>query len=216
MFLQAMMLRLHISCIIGYLHDYVPTLKTRKFVQELRYDNRQYPLDWLSGMSTGTNSFIKHQHTIRDALRQGMYQLQSAPLPQIMRICSSRKRWPDWQRNNVLHSKTSPRSRRMKRSTCMIYQSTIQMTYNSNIFAFKFAVKSTEKSLLWFPFRQCFLPSFPLITLRNVKAYLSCVFEKYYVKIRLQQTFSTINFHTKLLTTSLCMYTNESGIHCFA
>jgi len=61
---------------IGYLHDYVPALKTRKFVQELRYDNRQYHLDWLSGMSTGTNSFIKHQRAIRDALRQGMYQLQ--------------------------------------------------------------------------------------------------------------------------------------------
>ena len=70
------MLRLHISCMISYLHDYVPALKIRKFVQELRYDNRQYHLDWLSGMSTGTNSFIQHQRAIRDALRQGMYQLE--------------------------------------------------------------------------------------------------------------------------------------------
>jgi hypothetical protein len=69
-------LRLHISCMIGYLHTYVPVLKTRKFVQELRYDNRQYHLDWLSGMSTGTNSFINHQRAIRNALRQGTYQLQ--------------------------------------------------------------------------------------------------------------------------------------------
>jgi len=70
------MLRLHISCMIGYLHDYVPAVKTREFVEELRYDNRQYHLDWLSGMSTATNSFIKHQRAIRDALRQGTYQLQ--------------------------------------------------------------------------------------------------------------------------------------------
>ena len=69
-------LRLHISCMIGYLHDYIPYVKTRKFVQELRYDNRQYHLDWLAGMSTATNSFIKHQRAIRDALRQGIYQLQ--------------------------------------------------------------------------------------------------------------------------------------------
>jgi len=70
------MLRLHISCMIGYLHDYVPAVKTQKFVQELRYDNRQYHLDWLSGMSAWTSSFIEHQRAIRDALRQGKYQLQ--------------------------------------------------------------------------------------------------------------------------------------------
>ena len=61
---------------ISYLHDYVPSVKTRDFVQKLRYDHRQYHLDWLAGMSTGTRPFIKHQRAIREALRRGVYQLQ--------------------------------------------------------------------------------------------------------------------------------------------
>lgn len=63
------------TVLIGYLYDYVPALKEKSFAEQLKYENRQYHYDCLSGMSTGTLPFIRHERKIRDALREGTFQL---------------------------------------------------------------------------------------------------------------------------------------------
>lgn len=43
---------------------------------KLRYEHRQYHLDSLSGMSTGTWPFARHEFEIREKLRQGTWELR--------------------------------------------------------------------------------------------------------------------------------------------
>ena len=69
-------LQRHLACQVSYLYLYVPVLREKSFAEHLKYEHRQFHFDWLSGMSVGTLPFIAHEHTIRDALRQGKYQLQ--------------------------------------------------------------------------------------------------------------------------------------------
>jgi hypothetical protein len=65
----------HLSILIGYLYGYAPDLKQKSFAQQLKYEHRQFHYDSLSGMSTGTLPFLRHESKIREALRKGTYQL---------------------------------------------------------------------------------------------------------------------------------------------
>ncbi|KAL5320348.1 hypothetical protein ACEPPN_011149 [Leptodophora sp. 'Broadleaf-Isolate-01'] len=64
----------HLAVLILYLYDYSPGVKQRSFAEELKYDHRQFHYDLSSGMSSGL-PFIRHERKIRDALRNGTYQL---------------------------------------------------------------------------------------------------------------------------------------------
>ena len=66
----------HISLLIAYLsiYIYVPALKDRSFAEKMKFENRQYHYDSLTEMSTGL-PFIRHERKIRDALREGRFQL---------------------------------------------------------------------------------------------------------------------------------------------
>ncbi|KAF1355297.1 hypothetical protein BDV97DRAFT_366453 [Delphinella strobiligena] len=66
----------HIDLHIAYLYDYVPEIRERTFAESLKYEHRQYHFDVLSGMSSGTIPFNKHQLKIREALRQNTHELQ--------------------------------------------------------------------------------------------------------------------------------------------
>lgn len=66
----------HLAVLIAYLYGYVLVLKEKSFAEKLKYDHRQFHFDWLSGMSTGTLPFIRHERSIRDALRKGTYQFR--------------------------------------------------------------------------------------------------------------------------------------------
>ena len=63
-----------LAILIAYLYGYVPAIKQKTFAEELKYDHRQFHYDCLSGMSTGL-PFIRHERKIREALRNGTYQL---------------------------------------------------------------------------------------------------------------------------------------------
>ncbi|CZR55636.1 uncharacterized protein PAC_05524 [Phialocephala subalpina] len=64
-----------LTVLIAYLYGYVPALKEKSFAEHLKYEHRQYHYDALSGMTTGTVPFILHEREIRDALREGRFQL---------------------------------------------------------------------------------------------------------------------------------------------
>lgn len=65
----------HLNVLISYLYGYVPILREKSFAEKLKFDHRQFHFDRLSGMSTGL-PFIRHERSIRDALRRGTYQLK--------------------------------------------------------------------------------------------------------------------------------------------
>ncbi|KAL2353118.1 hypothetical protein BJ546DRAFT_128030 [Cryomyces antarcticus] len=67
-------LQRHLVCYISYLYMHVPLLKDPSFARFLKADHRQYHLDSLSGMNTGSVAFISHQIRIREAIRNGTYQ----------------------------------------------------------------------------------------------------------------------------------------------
>jgi len=60
---------------IGYLYTYVPALKDPSFANLLKYEHRQYHFDMLAGMKGWTLAFHKHEGLIREALRQGKYEV---------------------------------------------------------------------------------------------------------------------------------------------
>ena len=70
------MLLIHLACQISYLYAHAPGLKRREFAEEMKYEHRQFHFDVVAGMQTGTIPFRKHQRGIRDALRQGDYELR--------------------------------------------------------------------------------------------------------------------------------------------
>lgn len=75
-------LSIGLACQISYLYAYVPVLKQQSsFVEQLRYEHRQFHFDVLAGMETGTLPFRRHQRPIRDALRRGEYELQECSAP---------------------------------------------------------------------------------------------------------------------------------------
>lgn len=65
---------IHLVVLIGYLYGYVPAVKQKSFAEELNYTHRQFHYDRLSGM-TSSLPFIHHARKIREALRNGTYQL---------------------------------------------------------------------------------------------------------------------------------------------
>lgn len=66
----------HIDLHIAYLYRYVSELQKRTFAVSLKYENRQYHFDVLSGMSTGTVPSNEHQCKIREALRQKTFEFR--------------------------------------------------------------------------------------------------------------------------------------------
>jgi hypothetical protein len=66
----------HLSVHIAYLYGRVPTLKERSFASELKYENRQFHHDVISGFETGTQRFLDHERQVREELRNGKRQLQ--------------------------------------------------------------------------------------------------------------------------------------------
>ncbi|PKY06761.1 hypothetical protein P168DRAFT_288663 [Aspergillus campestris IBT 28561] len=76
------MLSIVLACQISYLYAHVPVLKQQKsFVEQMRYEHRQFHFDVLAGMETGTLPFRRHQRPIRDALRRGEYELRECSAP---------------------------------------------------------------------------------------------------------------------------------------
>lgn len=71
------MLFAHLACQVGYLYQYVAVLQETSFAKQLKYEHRQFHLDILSGMSIGTVPFAEHEREIRNALREGKYELQT-------------------------------------------------------------------------------------------------------------------------------------------
>lgn len=65
----------HLSVLIAYLYGYVPALREKSFAEHLKYEHRQFHYDSLSGMASGTLPVIRHEREIRDALREGRFQL---------------------------------------------------------------------------------------------------------------------------------------------
>lgn len=63
-----------LALLIAYLYDYVPALREKSYAENLKYEHRQFHYDSLSGMSIGL-PFIRHERKIRDALREGSFQL---------------------------------------------------------------------------------------------------------------------------------------------
>jgi len=70
------MLQRHLVCQISYLYAYVPALREPSFAEFLKLEHRQYHFDTLSGMNTGNMKSIAHQRNIREAIRQGTYELR--------------------------------------------------------------------------------------------------------------------------------------------
>jgi hypothetical protein len=73
--LENSMLWGHIACQIAYIYGHNSAVKDRSFSQYLKRENRQYHLDSLSGMRTGTAPFITHQRKIRDLILQDSFTL---------------------------------------------------------------------------------------------------------------------------------------------
>lgn len=70
------MLKWHLARQIGSLYGYVPILQEREFAEHLKPENCQHHFDTVSGMSTGTEPFTRHERRTRDAIREGNYTLQ--------------------------------------------------------------------------------------------------------------------------------------------
>ncbi|OJJ70435.1 hypothetical protein ASPBRDRAFT_44597 [Aspergillus brasiliensis CBS 101740] len=70
-------LSLVLACQISYLYAHAPALKQKSFADQLKYEHRQFHLDVLAGMETGTIPFRRHQLVIRDALLRGEYELRN-------------------------------------------------------------------------------------------------------------------------------------------
>jgi hypothetical protein len=66
----------HVKVHIGYLYAYNADLEKRSFAEFLRYDNRQYHLDRLAGMSSETISFIRHEREVQDEIRDSKRKTQ--------------------------------------------------------------------------------------------------------------------------------------------
>ena len=76
------MLSIVLACQISYLYEHVPVLKRQKsFVEQMKYEHRQFHFDVLAGVQTGTLPFRRHQRPIRDALRWREYDLRECSAP---------------------------------------------------------------------------------------------------------------------------------------
>lgn len=60
---------------VSYLYGYVPIVKTRQFADQLRFDNRQFHLDAVSGMPYNMLPYLRHARALRLELQQGTRQL---------------------------------------------------------------------------------------------------------------------------------------------
>lgn len=69
-------LRIHLVCQISYLYDHVAETRQPAFAGLLSSHHRQYHFDVLAGMNSGTIQFQAHQRMIRDAIRQGTYEVR--------------------------------------------------------------------------------------------------------------------------------------------
>lgn len=70
------MLHIHLVCQISYLYEYVAALGKRNFAEKLKPEHRQYHIDVLAGMNTSSISFKEHERKIRDAIKDGAYELR--------------------------------------------------------------------------------------------------------------------------------------------
>jgi hypothetical protein len=61
---------------VCYLYGYVPELMERSYAKELKYENRQFHYDAISGLQISTLGVISHERLVRDELRKGQRQLQ--------------------------------------------------------------------------------------------------------------------------------------------
>jgi hypothetical protein len=65
----------HMAVQVCYLYQYVRELKERSFSKEIKYENRKFHYDALSGMDIGTLPVITVERRARDELREGQRQL---------------------------------------------------------------------------------------------------------------------------------------------
>ena len=72
----SIMLHIHLVCQISYLYGHVAALGKRSFAEELKLEHRQYHLDVLTGMNSSSIKFKEHQREIRDAIKDGAYELR--------------------------------------------------------------------------------------------------------------------------------------------
>jgi hypothetical protein len=73
----------HLSVHLAYLYDHVPALKERSFASELKYENRQFHHDVISGLETGTRRFLTHERRVREELRNGSRQVQECSVARV-------------------------------------------------------------------------------------------------------------------------------------
>ncbi|KAL4908143.1 hypothetical protein BDW74DRAFT_146923 [Aspergillus multicolor] len=81
----------HLAVMLNYLYEYAPALKEVSFVDQLRYEHRQFHYDVLSGMDSSTFLFREYERKIRDALLRGQYGLQRCSAP------DNKDLFPGWE-----------------------------------------------------------------------------------------------------------------------
>jgi hypothetical protein len=69
-------LQTHLGVYITALYCDVLEPKGKAYAEELRYEHRQYHFDVLAGMDHATVPFVVHQRRVREALRQGTWELR--------------------------------------------------------------------------------------------------------------------------------------------
>lgn len=70
----------HLAVHICYLYDHAPELKERAFAERLKYENRQFHHDIVSGLQNGTRILHEHERRVRDELRAGTRELKECSL----------------------------------------------------------------------------------------------------------------------------------------
>lgn len=70
----------HVSVQICYLYAHVAEVKQVAFADKLKFENRQFHHDVLSGLDVGTRKFSTHELRIREELRAGTRELKTCSL----------------------------------------------------------------------------------------------------------------------------------------
>ncbi|KAF2421521.1 hypothetical protein EJ08DRAFT_550397, partial [Tothia fuscella] len=67
----------HLACHIAYLNEHALPLRDGTYGNNLKYEHRQFHMDIISGsMQTLSLPFLKHERSIREALRRGEYTIR--------------------------------------------------------------------------------------------------------------------------------------------
>lgn len=67
----------HVSVQIGYLYAYVAEVKQMAIADSLKFKNRQFHNDVISGLEAGTCKFTNHERRVRAELRAGRRELET-------------------------------------------------------------------------------------------------------------------------------------------